>query len=1347
MCFIISQDMTLHDYHWCKIPLSAFLITKLYYGEEFMKLYRTILIVAISLLIMLFSSSTSPAAQASPLADPPQPPTIEQPERPIYEPLYFENHRLPGLLEEDLQSSEPEYTFNFSAAVVQNLDEHAARKYNYEIYYYDDYNNINLTNKDTADDLHAKLNRGSTQVVFVSDRSGNLELFRMNADGSNPTQLTWVGEPDVRPDWSPDSYWIVWESYFSGQAEIYIQSYNADYVTQLTQDEGFDGMPAWSPDGSKIAFISNRTGGYRVYTMNTDGSGLIQLSDQPYSVYPVWSPDGSNIAFSADSDSDGWLELWWMNADGSNEQLLYDSPEQEIDIIANAWAPNQPVIAYTHVNYIYAYGNWYWEAAYTRGWNYETGNYAGIYPTSRAWYLDWKTTDANSPISSIIEPSTNPQPYRFLVQWSGYDDKAGVKQYEVQYRIDAQGDWVDWILRPYYDDNFEWFEGSTGHVYYFRSRAYDWAENVEPWPEYYDLAVEIETSPPVTAINPLPRFTHQENVHFSWEGYDQGESGVQYFNIDKWDDLSQIWTIWFTSEAPTGAELYGVPGRTYRLRSWGVDWAGNIEESPFLGDTLTTFYNWMASGHVTDNTGTPVQGAEMQASLTPFLYQASDSDGHYLAYFSEELEEKAFTFGKNGYAELPASSFGNNIDNFSNFVLPPNNNVVQDWGFEEIEPSVDWNTGGVYTPSLDTSGAHSGAQAASLGAESAFSEPFGLDLKPYYEARLSTVIGQDHAFHIAEINYSGQTGIDYRQRTNDNIWLPVEHVYNTMANLENIAMAVDSHSVVHLVWQEYNVGVMYTSRNTTGTWSEPILISSGENAPLDMYVDMADTLYLLLSWGSSSFLYKPDGEPWSAPEDVPILDGCYNQMVVSPQGTVHILCRNAFLYYVQRSADGNWSDFQQITTRNAYDFKLILDSQGTPHAVWSGGQDEYTDKMEILYAYRKADSSWSSPYAVEAGVEFINGLAVGLDAQNNMHLAWAGCLFYNQFINDIYYQKKEAGGGWSHRVNISETSSASDAPSLALTPQGDVLIAWSESYDTDFSVYYTWIYDGIPGLPAPLWTEPGSYFGPRLSYDLEGSLHILWAIGDEYNAELYHMGTSYATSEGDSWIAQSLTLPISMTQPVLSFMYLTEGLTADGSQMEVLLKSQDVTTTLFSNNQNSQSWEHAWTDLSDWSGQEVTLTFQIKEVQGELLGSLKLDEVTIGQAHPDTWLSAEGDNTALPAEQFSLTLQYGNRGVVLAENSVLILTLTAGLSFVSAVPAPSLVDGDQVVWDLGDLAAGYTDGQIALILEMDSPGELGSWLTSQFILASQTTELELLNNQIEFKTYVGSLVTLPFAAK
>jgi Tol biopolymer transport system component len=74
----------------------------------------------------------------------------------------------------------------------------------------------------------------------------------------------------------------------------------------------------WSPDGSQIAFVSNRDGNSEIYVMNSDGTGLTRLTDNPDDdVNPRWSPDGSMIAFWTNRNGDS--EIYVMNADGTGQ--------------------------------------------------------------------------------------------------------------------------------------------------------------------------------------------------------------------------------------------------------------------------------------------------------------------------------------------------------------------------------------------------------------------------------------------------------------------------------------------------------------------------------------------------------------------------------------------------------------------------------------------------------------------------------------------------------------------------------------------------------------------------------------------------------------------------------------------------------------------------------------------------------------------------------------------------------------------------------------------------------------------------------------------------------------------
>ncbi len=54
----------------------------------------------------------------------------------------------------------------------------------------------------------------------------------------------------------------------------------------------------WSPDSQKISFLTHRDGNSEIYTINADGSGLINLTNSAEDEYEqIWSADGTKIAF------------------------------------------------------------------------------------------------------------------------------------------------------------------------------------------------------------------------------------------------------------------------------------------------------------------------------------------------------------------------------------------------------------------------------------------------------------------------------------------------------------------------------------------------------------------------------------------------------------------------------------------------------------------------------------------------------------------------------------------------------------------------------------------------------------------------------------------------------------------------------------------------------------------------------------------------------------------------------------------------------------------------------------------------------------------------------------------
>ena len=99
---------------------------------------------------------------------------------------------------------------------------------------------------------HPSVSPNGRYIVFASDRTGTFNIWRMDADGGNPKQLTNSGS-DFRPDCSPDGKWIVYQrgDGASGKPTLWKVSVDGGDPVQLTDINS--SVPAISPDGKLIA--------------------------------------------------------------------------------------------------------------------------------------------------------------------------------------------------------------------------------------------------------------------------------------------------------------------------------------------------------------------------------------------------------------------------------------------------------------------------------------------------------------------------------------------------------------------------------------------------------------------------------------------------------------------------------------------------------------------------------------------------------------------------------------------------------------------------------------------------------------------------------------------------------------------------------------------------------------------------------------------------------------------------------------------------------------------------------------------------------------------------------------
>lgn len=172
------------------------------------------------------------------------------------------------------------------------------------------------------------------RIAFLSDRFGEeqQDILLVTPDGNNMALLTdrWAYDrAKLLNAFSPDRN----RRAFSDGEEIGIQDANG-FVEMIAAPGSVSYDPAWSPDGKQIAFVSQINGNDEIFVVDVNTKEVSQLTSNQWEwdKHPSWSPDGTEIVFWSNRVT-GRSQLWIMNADGSNQRLLFE----------NQWNNSDPV--------------------------------------------------------------------------------------------------------------------------------------------------------------------------------------------------------------------------------------------------------------------------------------------------------------------------------------------------------------------------------------------------------------------------------------------------------------------------------------------------------------------------------------------------------------------------------------------------------------------------------------------------------------------------------------------------------------------------------------------------------------------------------------------------------------------------------------------------------------------------------------------------------------------------------------------------------------------------------------------------------------------------------------------
>jgi len=165
-------------------------------------------------------------------------------------------------------------------------------------------------------------------IVFTSVRAGDMEIYSMHADGTGVRRLTNRPGPDGGPFFSWDGRRVAFrgrplaagkelDDYLAllkqalwrpTQLELYTMDRDGGNLSQVTKLGGANFAPSWHPDGRRLIFASNTADpkgrNFDIYLVNLDGTGLERITfNDTFDGFPMFSPDGRHLVFASNRNA------------------------------------------------------------------------------------------------------------------------------------------------------------------------------------------------------------------------------------------------------------------------------------------------------------------------------------------------------------------------------------------------------------------------------------------------------------------------------------------------------------------------------------------------------------------------------------------------------------------------------------------------------------------------------------------------------------------------------------------------------------------------------------------------------------------------------------------------------------------------------------------------------------------------------------------------------------------------------------------------------------------------------------------------------------------------------------
>ena len=214
-------------------------------------------------------------------------------------------------------------------------------------------------------DAEATLCAKDGSIVFTSTRDGDLDLYRMDKDGSNVKRLTHAPGYDGGAFFSPDCEHIIWRASRPAEGEtledyqrllkqglirpnkleLWIAKADGTEARQITYLDAASFAPFFHPSGKKVLFSTNYGGSPRefdIWSVGIDGSGLERITyTEGFDGFPMFSPDGKWLAFGSNrnqgkpGETDVYVARWVDDPPaGEGEKTTQTKVDRYMDAVA-----------------------------------------------------------------------------------------------------------------------------------------------------------------------------------------------------------------------------------------------------------------------------------------------------------------------------------------------------------------------------------------------------------------------------------------------------------------------------------------------------------------------------------------------------------------------------------------------------------------------------------------------------------------------------------------------------------------------------------------------------------------------------------------------------------------------------------------------------------------------------------------------------------------------------------------------------------------------------------------------------------------------------------------------------